>query len=71
MNPAMLLMVPGALLMAAGLLVLASILEERRVRTLVRMTVRSKGDPDLAERVIAAELAPVLQAQGLGRRPAA
>jgi hypothetical protein len=69
-NAALLLMVPGGLLTATSLLVLATVLEERRVGLVVRMTLRGKADPDLAERVIAAELAPVLRARGLSR-PAA
>jgi hypothetical protein len=43
-------------------------LEARRVRVLVRMSVRNRGfSPDLAEALLAAELAPVLAAHGLHR----
>jgi hypothetical protein len=62
------LLVPGALLMVAGLLMLASHLEQRRARVLVRLTVRSNASPEAAEALIAAELAPVLAASGLTDR---
>jgi len=63
------LLVPLALAVISGLLALASRLERQRVRTMVRLTVRSRtATPELAEALIAAELAPVLAAHGLGRR---
>jgi hypothetical protein len=63
------LLVPLALAVISGLLALASRLETQRVRTMVRLTVRSRAaTPELAEALIAAELAPVLAAHGLGRR---
>lgn len=68
----MLLAVPLALLTMAGLLFLASHLEQQRTQVLVRMAVRSKGtSPEIAEAVIATELAPLLQRNGLLRDPAA
>jgi hypothetical protein len=63
-----LLLVPTALLVIAGLLMLASHLEQRRARILVRLTVRSNASPEATEALIAAELAPVLAAQGLTDR---
>ena len=60
----LLLLVPAALLVVAGLLVLASYLEQRRARVLVRLTVRGKSSPEEAEALIAAELAPLLAAGG-------
>ena len=63
------LAMPLALLAVAALLVLATQLEQRRVHVLVRLTVKSKSSPELAERVIASELAPVLAASGLTNRP--
>jgi hypothetical protein len=63
------LLVPLALGVICGLLALASRLETQRVRTMVRLTVRSRtATPELAEALIAAELAPVLAAHGLHRR---
>ena len=48
---------------------LAERLENQRVRTMVRLTVRARGTtPEVAEALIAAELAPVLAAQGLDHR---
>lgn len=64
----LLLLVPAALLVVAGLLVLASHLEQRRARVLVRLTVRGKASPEAAEALIASELAPLLAAQGLTDR---
>jgi hypothetical protein len=64
----LLLSVPLALLGLAGLLALAASLEQRRARVLVRMTIRSNATPEAAEAIIAAELAPVLAAQGLTDR---
>lgn len=64
----LLLTVPMALLAVAGLLMLASHLEQHRARALVRMTVRSKATPEQAESLIANELAPVLAAAGLTDR---
>ena len=58
--------IPIALGVLAGFLALASHLESSRVRTLVRLTVKSQGTtPEVAEALIAAELAPVLSAHGL------
>ena len=63
-----LLLVPLALLSLSALLWLATSLETRRVQVLVRMTVRSKtATPELAEALIAAELAPVLNRNGFTR----
>jgi hypothetical protein len=64
----LLLCVPLALLAVAALLALASQLEERRARVLVRLTIRSNASPEAAEALIAAELAPLLAAQGLTDR---
>jgi len=64
----MLLAVPLALMAMAGLLMLASHLEQQRTQVLVRMVVRSKSStPEVSEAVIARELASVLAANGLGR----
>jgi hypothetical protein len=63
-----LLTVPAAFTLLCGLLFLASHLERRRVTVMVRMTVRSpKASPELAEALIAAELAPLLAAHGMAR----
>ena len=68
----MLLTVPLALMAIAGLLFLASHLEQQRTQVLVRMAVRSKKTaPEVAEAVIASELAAVLAVNGLGRPDAA
>ena len=59
---------PAAFVVLSGLLALASQLEARRVRVLVRLSVRNRGfSPDLAEALLAAELAPVLAAHGFKR----
>ena len=64
-----LLVVPLAFAAIIGLLVLAERLETQRVRTMVRLTVRARGTtPEVAEALIAAELAPVLAAHGFERR---
>jgi hypothetical protein len=64
----MLLSVPLALLSICALLWLATSLETRRVQVLVRLTVRSRAtSPELAEALVAAELAPVLKRNGLTR----
>lgn len=61
--------VPLAIAALAGILALASQLEGRRVRLTVRMTVRSRtATPELAEALVAAELAPLLAAHGIDRR---
>ena len=63
------LLVPLAFAVLVGLLVLAERLETQRVRTMVRLTVRARGTtPEVAEALIAAELAPVLAAHGLEQR---
>jgi hypothetical protein len=63
-----LLVVPLAFAAIVGLLVLAERLENQRVRTMVRLTVRARGTtPEVAEALIAAELAPVLAAHGFER----
>lgn len=60
--------VPLAFTALLGLLALATRLEGRRVQVMVRMTVRSKSSsPELAEALVAAELAPILAAHGFGR----
>lgn len=64
----MLLTVPLAIAALSGLLALASSLEQRRARVLVRMTVRSNASPEQTEDLIANELAPVLAAAGLTDR---
>ena len=59
---------PAAFAALTGLLALASHLEARRVRVLVRLTVRNREfSPELAEALVAAELAPVLAAHGMHR----
>ena len=64
----MLLLVPLALTMVCGVLALATYLERKRVEVTVRLTVRSaKASPELAEALVARELAPVLAAHGFGR----
>jgi len=63
-----LLLMPLALLTLVSILWLATQLEARRVQVLVRMTVRSRtASPELAEALVAAELAPVLQRNGFTR----
>lgn len=64
----LLLSVPLALLAISCLLALANGLEQRRARVLVRMTIRSNATPEAAEALIAAELAPLLAAEGLTDR---
>lgn len=65
----MLLLLPLSLATLAGVLALASSLEGRRVRVLVRMSVRSKtSTPELVEALVAAELAPLLAAHGITPR---
>ena len=65
-----LLLVPLAFAAIVGILVLAERLETHRVRVMVRMTVWSRATtPEVAEALIAAELAPVLAAHGFERRP--
>ena len=68
MSAVLLWTLPGAFAILVGLLALASHLEARRVQVLVRLTVRNQGfSPDLAEALVAAELAPVLAAHGMHR----
>ena len=67
----LLLLVPLALLMVAGVLALASHLEQQRTQVLVRLTVRGNASTEATEALIAAELAPVLEAEGLATRSAA
>jgi hypothetical protein len=63
------LVVPVAILFLTGMLALASRLETQRVRVMVRMTVKSRvTTPEVAEALIAAELAPVLAAHGFPAR---
>ena len=64
----LLLSVPLALLVIAGLLFLASHLEQGRVRVLVRLTMRSNASPETTEAIVAKELASVLVASGLADR---
>ena len=60
---------PLTFVILCGLLALTTHLEARRVRVLVRMTVRNRGfSPALAEALVAAELAPVLAAHGFQRQ---
>ena len=67
----MVLLVPLALLVLAGLLALASRLEQRRTQVLVRLTIRSdRVGPETSEHVIAEELAPLLVNAGLTRKSA-
>jgi len=64
----MLWTLPAAFAALSGLLALASHLEGRRVRVLVRLTVRNQGfSPELTEALLAAELAPLLAAHGMSR----
>lgn len=68
MRDVILLSVPLALLTVCAVLWLATSLEARRVQVLVRLTVRSRAaTPELAEALVAAELAPVLARNGLTR----
>jgi hypothetical protein len=65
------LVVPVAILFLTGMLAIAARLETQRVRVMVRMTVRSRvTTPEVAEALIAAELAPVLAAHGFAARRA-
>lgn len=60
--------IPAAFALLCGLLAIATHLETRRVQVLVRMTVRARSTtPELAEALIAAELAPLLAAHGIRR----
>jgi hypothetical protein len=60
--------IPAAFAALCALLAMATHLETRRVQVLVRMTVRSRTTtPELAEALVAAELAPVLAAHGMRR----
>ena len=60
--------VPAAFAVLSALLALATHLETSRTRVLVRMTMRSRSaTPELAEALLAAELAPVLAAHGMTR----
>jgi hypothetical protein len=64
----MLLWVPAGLAFICALLALASKLEQERARVTTRLTVRStRMTPEVAEAIVAAELAPVLIAHGMGR----
>jgi len=71
-----LLFVPSALVMLAGLLLLASWLEQNVVspRALIATAARAKTDPDIAERVVAIEaerlLAPATVAGPFTGEPA-
>jgi hypothetical protein len=61
--------VPLAFAAMCSVLALATRLEGQRLRVMVRMTVRSRtASPELAEALVAAELAPILQAHGFVRR---
>ena len=63
-----LLLVPLALLSICALLWLATSLETRRVKVLVRLSVKSPtSSPELVEALVAAECAPLLQRNGLTR----
>lgn len=63
----LLLAVPVAFSFICGLLALASLLEEQRARTTIRLSVRSNCSPEVAEAMAALELAPLLAAHGMGR----
>lgn len=63
-----LLVVPLALLVLVGFLVLAAHLEHSEARLLVRLTFLSDASPEVTEAIIAAELAPLLAAEGLTDR---
>ena len=62
------LIVPVAFSSLVGLLMLATHLEDRRARVLVRMTLRARDtSPEATEALVAAELAPLLASHGMGR----
>jgi hypothetical protein len=65
----LLLWVPVCFTFICGLLALASRLEEQRARTTIRLSVRSpRTSPEVAEAMVAAELAPVLARHGFAQR---
>ncbi|HUF33312.1 MAG TPA: hypothetical protein VMN58_08925 [Acidimicrobiales bacterium] len=61
------LLVPGTLALILALLVVADALERRSSLSLVRSSLRSPVSCELTEAIIAANLAPRLEAAGLGR----
>lgn len=64
----LLIAVPLAFTFICGLLALAAVLEQQRVRTTIRMVARSdRTTPEAAEALAALELAPVLRAHGFAR----
>lgn len=64
------LLVPVSLAMLGGLLALAATLERRSARVVVRLALRStSATPELTERLVSAELGPLLAAAGLNQRP--
>lgn len=65
----LLITVPAALAFVCCLLALASVLEQQRARTTIRLVARSnRTSPEVAEALAAVELAPVLAAHGFNRR---
>jgi hypothetical protein len=64
------LLVPACLLALAALLWLADLLERRAPALFVRFVLRNRATDEVTERAVAAELAPLLAANGLDGRPA-
>lgn len=61
---------PLSLGMLGGLLALAATLERRSSMVVVRLVLRSSTTtPEVTERLVSAELGPVLAAAGLDQRP--
>ena len=59
------LLVPACLLALVGLLWVAESLERRTPALFIRFALRSKATSEVTERVVAAELAPLLRVNGL------
>ena len=59
------LLVPAGLLALVALLWLADGLERRTPRFFVRFALRSRASAEVTERVVAAEMAAILQVNGL------
>ena len=64
------LLVPACLLALAALLWAADLLERRAPAVFVRLVLRTRAPDEVTERTVAAELAPLLTANGLDGRPA-
>ena len=64
-SPVAMLLVPAGLLALVALLWLAEALERRTPTFFVRFALRSRASDEVTERVVAAELAPLLRVNGL------